>query len=466
MNSAKLGKITENLDSRRIPLNSRQRDAKKKKQLYPYIGANNILDYIDEYIFDEEILCIAEDGGSWGASQICATIYNEKCWVNNHAHVLRAKSGTNLSYLRHYLNHANLNSYITGTTRGKLTRAKLDSIEVPFPHLDDQIRIATLLSRVEALIATRKENLRLLDEFLKSTFLEMFGDPARNDKGWETSTINGLCKNIIDCPHSTPSYSNEKTGYFCVRTSDIVDGYLDLSKTYLVSKPVYDERIKRYTPDTGDIIYSREGGRLGNAARILGDEKICLGQRMMLFSVTPNNQSDFFWALLESPSFKLKLQSLVGGGAAPRVNIKDIKKIVVIKPIEKKQKEFSDIVKKIDGIKSLYLKNLTELESLYGALSQKAFKGELDLSQIPLDQEFDPQLATTELESTISPESSFGFLDQGAMSDSSALKKLLRSILEGYFSGQPKRSFSFTISGRESSSMYWTIWMKKARPWV
>ena len=79
------------------------------------------------------------------------------------------------------------------------------------------------------------------------------------------------------------------------------------------------------------------------AKRILGDEKICLGQRMMLFAVTSNYQSDFLWALLESPSFKFKLQSLVGGGAAPRVNIKDIKKIVVIKPIEKNQKEFSKI---------------------------------------------------------------------------------------------------------------------------
>jgi len=108
MTVLRLGQITENLDSKRIPLNSIQRAAKSKKKKYPYVGANNILNFIDEYIFDEEILCIAEDGGSWGANQICAVIYNEKCWVNNHAHVLRPKKGTHLAYVKNYLNHANL----------------------------------------------------------------------------------------------------------------------------------------------------------------------------------------------------------------------------------------------------------------------------------------------------------------------------------------------------------------------
>lgn len=116
MKISKMADLTENLDKKRIPLNSVQRQAKSQKKLYPYIGANNILEYIDDFIFDEEILCIAEDGGRWGANEICAKIYNEKCWVNNHAHVLRAKKENNLDYLKHYLNHANLNSYITGAT--------------------------------------------------------------------------------------------------------------------------------------------------------------------------------------------------------------------------------------------------------------------------------------------------------------------------------------------------------------
>src|SRR6056297_315929 len=99
-----LGEITKNLDGKRIPLNSAQRAKKAKQKLYPYIGANNILEYIDEYIFDEKILCVAEDGGSWGAQEKCANIYNQKCWVNNHAHVLIENGKANLEFLCFFLN--------------------------------------------------------------------------------------------------------------------------------------------------------------------------------------------------------------------------------------------------------------------------------------------------------------------------------------------------------------------------
>jgi type I restriction enzyme S subunit len=192
MRTVLIEQITYNLDSKRIPLNGSERAKRSQTKLYPYIGANNIVDYIDDYIFDEKILCVAEDGGSWGKSEICAKIYNEKCWVNNHTHVLTAKPDVILEYLASYLNYANLNSYITGTTRGKLTRKQLDSIKIPLPPLDDQKRIAYLLSKVEGLIAQRKQHLQQLDDLLKSVFLEMFGDPVRNEKGWEKTKIESF----------------------------------------------------------------------------------------------------------------------------------------------------------------------------------------------------------------------------------------------------------------------------------
>jgi type I restriction enzyme S subunit len=162
-----------------------------------------------------------------------------------------------------------------------------------------------------------------------------------------------------------------------------------------VGREIYEERIKRYTPQIDDIVYSREGGRLGNAARILSGESICLGQRIMLFKAGEKNSPDFLWALLESRSFKAKLQGLVGGGAAPRVNIKDLKKITVIKPSNDIQTQFSRVAKRIDQIKSRYQQSLTDLESLYGGLSQKAFKGELELSRVVLPAE-GPELAEEE----------------------------------------------------------------------
>jgi len=286
------------------------------------------------------------------------------------------------SFLQSKFNY--LRQTATGATIPHINRKALERIVLPELKFADQIRIAHLLNKVEGLIAQRKKNLQQLDDLLKSFFLEIFGDPVRNEKRWDTSSIDGLCEDIIDCPHSTPTYSDEKTGYFCVRSSDIVNGYLDLNKTLQVDHSIYEERIKRYTPRVGDIVYSREGGRLGNAARILGNEKICLGQRIMLFKLNAENEGNFFWAILESASFKSKLQGLVGGGGAPRVNIKDLKKIFVIKPPIDDQIEFSNIVQRIDQIKSHYQQSLTELENLYGAMCQKAFRGELELSRVPM----------------------------------------------------------------------------------
>ncbi len=277
-----------------------------------------------------------------------------------------------------------------------ISKDYISKIELPVPLKVNQNRIATLLGRVEALITTRKNNLQQLDDFLKSTFLEMFGDPVRNEKEWETIMLEKLCEQVVDCPHSTPKYSDENTGYYCVRSGDIVDGYLNLGKTFEVERGVYEERIHRYKPHIGDIVYSREGGRLGNAARILESDLICLGQRIMLFKTNEENSADFLWALLESRPFKTKIQSLVGGGAAPRVNIKDLKKIVVIKPPTDMQIGFSRITERVDQIKRLYQKSLNDLENLYGALSQKAFKGELDLSHIPLTESKEEEKERTE----------------------------------------------------------------------
>jgi type I restriction enzyme S subunit len=289
-----------------------------------------------------------------------------------------------------------LESGFKGAGLKHISKAYLSDIQIPQPEeLDDQKRIAHLLGKVEGLIARRKHHLQQLDDLLKSVFLEMFGDPVRNEKEWDTSELEKLCEEVIDCPHSTPVYSDEKTGYYCVRSGDIVDGYLDLSKTHHVGREIYEERIKRYTPQIDDIVYSREGGRLGNAARILSGESICLGQRIMLFKAGEKNSPDFLWALLESRSFKAKLQGLVGGGAAPRVNIKDLKKITVIKPSNDIQTQFSRVAKRIDQIKSRYQQSLTDLESLYGGLSQKAFKGELELSRVVLPAE-GPELAEEE----------------------------------------------------------------------
>ena len=100
----RLGEIVDNYDNERIPLKSE--DRQKRKGIYPYCGANGIIDYIDGFLYDGEYLLLAEDGGYWGTGENSAYLMRGKFWVNNHAHILQAKKnlGEN-AFLMKILNH-------------------------------------------------------------------------------------------------------------------------------------------------------------------------------------------------------------------------------------------------------------------------------------------------------------------------------------------------------------------------
>ena len=164
-------------DNRRKPLNNVQRQEKSVVKKYAYCGANNIVDYIDDYIFDEtdEILCIAEDGGSWGKEEKCTYIMREKCWVNNHAHVIKMNEGIDINYISLFLNYTDLTPYITGSTRGKLTKSSLENIELDLPDYETQVDISKKILSIQDLMEQKEKQLAKLSELVKSRFFYEYG---------------------------------------------------------------------------------------------------------------------------------------------------------------------------------------------------------------------------------------------------------------------------------------------------
>ena len=140
-----LEECCEILDKQRIPLNSEERNKRKGK--IPYWGANGILDYIDDYIFDEPLIIMAEDGGYFDEAQnrpICHLL-NGKCWVNNHAHVLRAKSNILREWVYYWFVHRNIVPYINSGTRTKLNQKDLRTLPILIPEIDEQTKIIKVL---------------------------------------------------------------------------------------------------------------------------------------------------------------------------------------------------------------------------------------------------------------------------------------------------------------------------------
>lgn len=149
-----LPEISENLDSRRIPITGSVRE----KGIYPYYGASGIVDYVKDYLFDEDILLISEDGANLLArSTPIAFSAAGKVWVNNHAHVLRFRDRATQCYVENFLNMIDISNYVTGTAQPKLNQAKLNAIPIPTPELASQKQFMEFTRQIEKIKLTSCE---------------------------------------------------------------------------------------------------------------------------------------------------------------------------------------------------------------------------------------------------------------------------------------------------------------------
>lgn len=169
-----LGGIADNLDNRRIPVaeNNRVRGE------VPYYGASGIVDYINDFIFDEDLLCVSEDGANLVARTTpIAFSISGKTWVNNHAHVLKFEHRCTQTLVENYLNSIKLDDFLTGMAQPKLNKAMLDSIPIPLPEIDEQQKIANCLSFLDGLIAAQTNKLDALKFHKKGLMQQLFPSP-------------------------------------------------------------------------------------------------------------------------------------------------------------------------------------------------------------------------------------------------------------------------------------------------
>jgi type I restriction enzyme S subunit len=164
--TASLKYLTTCLDSQRIPLNAEDRATRQGK--YPYWGANGIVDHINDWLFDEELVLLGEDGAPFfDPYKDVAFVVEGKIWVNNHIHVLRIKKGTGAHFLAYCLNIVDYGLFIEGSTRDKLTQGKMRSIPIQCPPLPEQRAIAAFLDRQTARLDALVTEQRRLSELLR-----------------------------------------------------------------------------------------------------------------------------------------------------------------------------------------------------------------------------------------------------------------------------------------------------------
>ena len=367
----RLGEVVEFLDSKRRPVTESVRRAGP----FPYYGANGIQGTIDEFIFDEPLVLLAEDGGHFGEpDRGIAYRISGKTWVNNHAHVLRPSSAIELAYLCRVLENYDVIPFVTGTTRGKLTKAGASEIVIPLPPLAVQRRIAEVLDRADSLRAKRRAALAQLDSLTQSLFLDLFGDPVANRKSFPVSRMGDVC-DVRDGTHDSPKYVSEG-GYPLVTSKNLSRGYMDLSDVNLISEADYVQINKRSKVDRGDIIMPMIG-TIGSPVLVEDEPRFAI-KNVALIKFTEASPSPILVRHLLSCSY---FDHIVGqknrGGTQKFVSLGDLRSFPLPLPPIPLQREFARRVTAVEALKTAQRASLAELDALFATLQQRAFRGEL-----------------------------------------------------------------------------------------
>ena len=339
----------EILDSQRIPITAKDRE----EGPYPYYGANGVQDYVADYIFDDDLVLLAEDGGNFGSKERpIAYRVSGKCWVNNHAHVLKPKAGTDVDYLCYALMFYDTSGLVNGATRQKLTQAAMRQMTIPLNSIEDQRMIVRKIKAFEQIKKHRKEQIDALDELIKARFVEMFGNPITNTKELETMSL----KDVLVL----------KAGDFTT-ASDISDEPNEINKYPCYGGNGIRGYVAEYNQEGEYSLIGRQGALSGNVQYAKGQFKNT--EHALL--VTPIIEMNSVW--LNHLLINLDLKRYQTGAAQPGLSVKNLQGIQIITVPIDEQESFADFVQQVDKSKVVAQKSLDEAQLLFDSLMQKYF---------------------------------------------------------------------------------------------
>lgn len=380
-----LGEICEILDKLRKPITKKDRIAGD----VPYYGATGIVDYVADYIFDEKLVLIGEDGAKWKAGDNSAFPIYGKTWVNNHAHVIRPIPSVVLDeWLIYFLNFSDLMQYITGVTVPKLNQGKLRSIPIPIPPLEEQKRIVAILDTAfEGLDRARahtEANLQNAKDLFRSALNSAV---TEFDSTWNEYRFGDLINFLNGFAFkSKDAIPNSNTQL--VRMGNLYQNALDLERKPSFYPDRFADEYSRFEIFEGDIILSLTGtvGKkdYGYAVRVPTQTKrLLLNQRIAKFIDVDEStlHKSYLMMFLHSEYFLEPLYDSANGTRQANLSTKEIKDFVFSFPPIEQQASLVSILESLksscSAMELKYKTKLTDIDDLRQSLLQKAFAGEL-----------------------------------------------------------------------------------------
>ena len=371
-----LNQISENLDSKRVPITKNIRSI----GAIPYYGASGIVDYVKEYIFDDDLLLVSEDGANLLARTYpIAFSISGKTWVNNHAHVLRFNNITTQRFVELYLNSIKLDDFISGMAQPKLNQSMLNKILIFFPPLPEQKRIVAILDEALASIAKAKvnaeQNLKNVKEFFKSYLQSVF---AHKSKEWEEKTLG----EVLQKTETVDPTKKPKEEFLYLDVSSVNKETKEIENATLMMGENAPSRARKLIR-TNDVIFATVRPTHSRVALITEEynEQVCSTGYFVLRAKKFLNNNLVYYFLLTLGFYK-QMEKLQKGASYPAVTDSEVKSIII--PFPNSLKEQQVIVQNINALstkckklESIYQQKLKDLEELKKSILQMAFNGEL-----------------------------------------------------------------------------------------
>lgn len=385
-NITKIKYLTRCYDGKRKPIDS----SKRQDGIYPYWGAGSITDYIDDYIFDEELILLGEDGAPFFDDyRPVSFLVNERIWVNNHIHVLKSKENVDSSFLVHFLNSVNYRKYINGSILNKLTQSNMNNIEVCLPSFSLQQIIANFLdekcSEIDSLTSDIQKQIETLQEYKKSVITEAVTkglDPnvemkdsgvewiSEIPKQWKISKIKYLFnsgkglsitkENLIDEGLPVISYGQIHSK---INNGVKINKQLLRFVSYDYQKANYNCQVKKYDFVFADTSEDYEG--CGNCVYKRDDNILYAGYHTIILHSKIKRDNRYLAYLFLSDLWRKQIREVVYGVKVLSITQKILINASIFLPSESEQKQIADYLDvKCSEIDSLIEEKQKQLENL------------------------------------------------------------------------------------------------------
>ena len=346
---------------------------------YPVYGANGKIGYYSDFNHERPTLLVTCRGATCGSLNICEPF----SYVTGNSMALDDldESRVDQKFLYYALFSRGFKDSITGTAQPQITRQSLSPVSIPLPPLPEQKRIAAILDKADAIRRKRQQAVKLTEELLRSVFLDMFGDPVTNPKGWEVMEFGDLCEELRYGTSNMCSTDRQDGDLPVLRIPNVIGGLINWDDIKHVQLP--DAETKRLRLEQGDILFVRTNGNpeyIGRCA-VYDDTRPALYASYLIrarLKIEAPCLPQYASSCFTFPTYRKRLVAEAKTTAGNfNINTEGLKSLKLPIPPLSEQERFLMIRDRLATVSIRYQSGVVASDSLFTSLLQRAFRGEL-----------------------------------------------------------------------------------------